>query len=957
MTPDARTSMIATSSQRLARASSRDVSRTIRRGSLVRKPWLPSARSFVQISCWGLLILASQGCLGRVEVHDPGLDSARVTRFIEKPTEHQFSLSALGASAPRFSWRIDDASLTDPEGSVGNVSTRGGSAYLTLSLPTPVSTSSVDALVIDWMHPVPKGRLKVSLRWRATPRAIGDESREFTDTVLVPRDGRLLLRLQNQQGWKGDVSWLQLKVPTGAVEGSRIRSVSGVQLGEPATTSGSGGPQNWRVTAGHDSRNAVLVSGTTPLRWSVSPDGPAVLTSAAAVLYSGDPVVLTVIATVGESDPVTMWEQRLEAAVDPDRSRWVELRADIPPAEGRAVDIMFEVRPPVGGEASDACLVALANPEMLELHRAPRRPNLLLVSLDTARADRMSTFGYTHPTTPNLTSWAAARAVVFEWAIATAPRTLPSHTSIFTGMEALRHGVNQHDPVPSSLDMLAERLRAEGYQTMAVTGGGVMRPEFGFAQGFDIYRFWSGSAGAGAELENGIASALELLDQVGDRPFFMFFHTYEPHDPYVVRSPYSDRCFASVAAPEEDGSVGAGFAARPVPRSANDGFQQWYEFVHFEHGTKPRDSQPAEEADLDLIGCLYDASLSYSDQWLKILLERVDRFAVSPGTLTVILSDHGESLGEEGRAKHAFLHDTDLHVPLIVALPTGEWAGARVTQQVSLIDVRPTILDILGLEDGHLSDGKSLVPKMLDPNPPSRSDIAWSYAGNENRGLAARIDNRTKLIFNDTAWYPSGSRETIFDLQNDPGEQVNLAVDNAVERDLEDEELVRVRDRLQRHLEELSSGIRVEIENSADFEMTGEIRSNQLRITDGKTLPISEGQTRWLGQGRVEFTIRPGETWRMVLQNNDDVVALDIRSHTRGLSPALGHVIGPLAPGESWSAALDETGWVEPATGLGSVKASVKVSRFDPLASHVGGLSGDVSGTALDQLQALGYVE
>ena len=129
--------------------------------------------------------------------------------------------------------------------------------------------------------------------------------------------------------------------------------------------------------------------------------------------------------------------------------------------------------------------------------------------------------------------------MVFENAVVSAPWTLPSHASLLTGLDADRHGGMNHGlPMPAGIKTLPQMLRAAGYRTLAITGGGWMRPEYGFARGVDRYRYWPPGVDREEELEAGVARAQEWLEQLSGDPFFLFFHTFEVHSPHRRRQPH-----------------------------------------------------------------------------------------------------------------------------------------------------------------------------------------------------------------------------------------------------------------------------------------------------------------------------------------------------------------------------------------------------------------------------------
>ena len=162
--------------------------------------------------------------------------------------------------------------------------------------------------------------------------------------------------------------------------------------------------------------------------------------------------------------------------------------------------------------------------------------------MDDLRADHLSLYGYRKVTSPNIDSWAGHHGVTFSNVVAASPWTLPSHVSLLSGLDALSHGVNfPQDAAGKDVLFLAEALREAGYRTGAVTGGGFLRPEYGFHQGFDRFRWWPGEIGHPDELDDGLDTALRWIETWADGPFFLFFHTYEVHSPFHRREPHFER--------------------------------------------------------------------------------------------------------------------------------------------------------------------------------------------------------------------------------------------------------------------------------------------------------------------------------------------------------------------------------------------------------------------------------
>jgi len=292
--------------------------------------------------------------------------------------------------------------------------------------------------------------------------------------------------------------------------------------------------------------------------------------------------------------------------------------------------------------------------------------NVVFISLDTVRRDHIGAYGDAAAETPAIDAL-AARGFRFDHAITPVPITLPSHATMMTGLYPPRHGVRDNGlyRLAPEHTTLAERLRGAGYETAAFVGCFVLDKRFGLDQGFDTYDFEVGEGGyfpsnfdfnqrsAGAVT----GSALRWLGArrgAGDgKPFFMWLHYFDAHVPYA--SPLGNL---------------PRFAGRP-----------------------------------------YDAEITYVDQSIARLIEELDRAGLRERTLVVVVADHGEGLGEHDESTHGlFVYDATLRVPFILSCP-GLFRGAHTDREraVSLVDLRPTIEDLLGLEPEAGQDGVSLV--------------------------------------------------------------------------------------------------------------------------------------------------------------------------------------------------------------------------------------------------------
>ena len=348
--------------------------------------------------------------------------------------------------------------------------------------------------------------------------------------------------------------------------------------------------------------------------------------------------------------------------------------------------------------------------------------NVLFVTVDTLRADRLPAYGRKDVHTPTIDAL-AARGVLFERCETATPLTLPSHTTIFSGTLPLHHGVRDNGAftVPPELPLLAELFHAGGYTTAAFVSAFVLDSRWKLNRGFDTYfdQFDTRQANilSIGDIERPAGEVVDaVLDWVKRRdrakPFFLWVHFFDPHAPYAPPPPFAE-----------------------------------------EYKDRP-----------------YLGEIAYVDSELGRLLRALADEGVADRTAVVFAGDHGESLGEHGEDGHGFfVYEATLHVPLVFSPPRGGHP-ARRNEIVSLVDVMPTVADLAGLPIPAGVQGRSLVPLLsasgrLDERPAysetwyPRFHFGWSE-------LAAMQDGRYKLI--------ESSAPELYDLAADPGEKVNL---------------------------------------------------------------------------------------------------------------------------------------------------------------------------------------
>ncbi len=404
----------------------------------------------------------------------------------------------------------------------------------------------------------------------------------------------------------------------------------------------------------------------------------------------------------------------------------------------------------------------------------PARSNILLITVDTLRADHLSSYGYPRPTSPTLDRL-AAEGVRFDQATVQWPKTGPSMASMFTATYPKDNDIVRQVgiPLPCRFRMLAEVLQRQGYATHAVVANGALASEFFFDQGFDTYlETWKLAPRDPAEDPNGAAAvtalALALLDRLDPgKPFFLWVHYLDPHFPYSPPGEWRQRFQGD---PWFD----------PAPRVhvfADKQTNQMYGIG----GGQVLDGRD----ELAFYVARYDAEIAYTDGEIDRLLAAMAERGLLERTLTVATSDHGESLGEHvyyfdhGR----FTFQTCLRVPLIVHYP-GVLAPRVVAEPVELIHLAPTLLEAAGvaLDDGAWMQGRSLTPWLRGQAPADGPVPVFAEGGYEtgNRWQKTVRADRFKLIFaesqTDQRWIGGvGQRFVLYDLAADPGETENVA--------------------------------------------------------------------------------------------------------------------------------------------------------------------------------------
>jgi arylsulfatase A-like enzyme len=354
----------------------------------------------------------------------------------------------------------------------------------------------------------------------------------------------------------------------------------------------------------------------------------------------------------------------------------------------------------------------------------PRPPSILLVSIDTLRADRLGCYGNPDGLTPALDAF-AAEALLFERAWSQANVTNLSHASLLTSRYPSELGdVSPRFSPSPEIPTLAQVLSTYGYDTAAFVGGGHLAVGFGFERGFDTYQVPQELG----SFYHVVPEASRWLDQRDpDTPFFLFVHTYDTHARYLEPSPfgsaYTTPGYRGVARKIVREPAGTSYVldGRFYPEAElgilvdYERSRVWNRDARDALAARARQqglrSQPLGRADEAHLRAVYDGAVSYADTWFGLLMEDLEARSLLEDTLVVVVADHGECLGEAGLYCHNLvLNEITSKVPLLVRPPGGLEGGRRVPQQVALLDVLPTVLDLAGVAPPASIHGHSLVP-------------------------------------------------------------------------------------------------------------------------------------------------------------------------------------------------------------------------------------------------------
>jgi len=549
--------------------------------------------------------------------------------------------------------------------------------------------------------------------------SVGDVVQQFEEaledaTKKVVDTGREWIRAQGSLAPGETGVTVQVAIP----EALRGRSGLLDVILRPLT---SGAAQTWSMAP------ARIVPGQV-LRFGYGVEEPAWKPGWPAAAFRVEAIV------AGEPETRVLFERHIDPVHDPRDRRWHDAWVPLDEFVGLDVTLRFTQHAIPTGDITHS-LMALANPMIVPARRPGPRPparDVVLISLDTLRSPSVSSYGYGRPTTPRMDALLAERGARFSHAFAPRPYTPPSHMTMLTGLFPCAHGVdNRHMAVGSDRPLLAERLRAAGYATAAFTENANVAVSSGFNRGFDdYYEVRSEESATPGFATETFGHAADWVRRVDDRPFFLFVHTYQVHDPYLPPSGYA-------------GMFGEDFEGDVVPAK---------------HRGKRND---------------YDREIRFTDEVVADFLGVLDQQGLGDA-LVIVTSDHGEQFGEHFWTNHGFsTHDEAILVPFFVRAPGKVPAGRVVDVHVTLADIVPTVLDLLGMPAADDVQGRSLAPLVVGEAPALEAELHERHLFAAASHSKSIITDEFKVSFprwdNDKPWVH------VIDRQADPGERNNLA--------------------------------------------------------------------------------------------------------------------------------------------------------------------------------------
>ncbi|MFB0518638.1 MAG: sulfatase [Acidobacteriota bacterium] len=688
---------------------------------------------------------------------------------------------------------------------IGSFVVKDGKLHITAIDDDPYMITDVDfdadqVTAISITLKVSKGDYgKIFWTTENDPEFSEDLSEEF---VLVP-DNKFhthYIFTEDLAKWKGRITQFRLD-PTDSEGEIEIDEIKLLNLPIAERYQVEPAEKRWRVlykaAINNESRNIILAIPPSEIEQTVDVPREAIFDFGYGILRNvwgspGDGVQFSVRLTDPEGEAHTLFSHYIDPKKLTQHRRWFDARVDLSPWGEKEVKLAlqtegsFPIEPPFSRKPDIRYDYAVwSDPTVYSPKIEQKEPNVILIMLDTLRADALGCYGYRRPTSPNIDRLAEdSHSVIFNRAFSSAPWTLPSHTNMFTSKHLAMNLYYEPGRLYRKELTLAEVLRKEGYNTVAITGGSWVSYKVGLDKGFD--RYWEVP---GPELELGkieriYHQTIEWLEKKRTHKFFLFFHTYEIHTPYI-RDTFA-RELPRGRIPEE---------------SANN-FAFW-------QGDIVNIIKTATNQEKEYIKALYDGGVLEADKYLGLLFNELKEKGLWYNTIIIITSDHGEEFWEHhpiGGDHGQSLYRELLHVPLIIYNPTTITAQKHIEEYVSLLDIFPTLLDLLGIEEVKHQRlmGESLVPLMKGEanytHPPLFAEVKKMGT---NIRLQSIFTDKYKYIYSldgghevDYNGFPiTIKEEELFDIRHDFNEVEELTV-------FEPGLLQKAKDELQQYINE-----------------------------------------------------------------------------------------------------------------------------------------------------------
>lgn len=734
--------------------------------------WILGLGVLVLAACSDTSVPPAQGVrhldLRLADGRSPALAIAGGMRVLETSIAATAGSESPAADAPR-TWQVSDARVSVLEaGGAQRLEPRAAGGRPVLALDQPLAADQWDAFELIGRF---GGPTRLRFVWRS-----GDERHTVERDAPLTLDPELQrFELAAHPGWSGTVQNVRLELgfqgaPT--LDVTALRFVAGgLQAGfealdaelrttasSPAELSGDMG----LVVLGHDARRAWPSDLELPLFATLTvPRGGALsvaLATGAPLVGTRDPITFRVEARRSADERIA-WELIGRKQVTPPpqaaASSWHPWLVDLQDFAGAEIelrlraddgsDIMVAAGAPTsepGGSTPNEARPHLGRvlwgaPEVLgELHE-DRRPNIVLVTLDTTRADALGN-GWT----PNLDRL-AQRGLLFETSFATAESTTPSHASLLTGLMVQQHGaLGNRYVLPDHNRTLAEFLRAEGYHTAAAVCAPHLHAGNGFGQGFDEFvQARRHSLVEGRYAVEGLEALLEEWSAGPARPLFLWLHLFDPHTPYISPQDFVEQTVkhTGLELPPREATPGQ------IPSFAAQQNKSWLKGATSLAWARHR----------------YQLGVAYADQLCGRFFEALDEHGVSDNAAILVTSDHGEAFGEHQLwFRHVSLFEPITRVPLILLPPPGSElaTGRRIADPVSGIDVLPTLLELAGAEAPAYLLGKSLVSIAAGQGDPQRR-VWFQHSNLQQVGFRDPDDYFIDTLAEGVTWLPPQASE------------------------------------------------------------------------------------------------------------------------------------------------------------------------------------------------------